>query len=65
MTDAYLSRQEWIEERAAIYEFEAGFTRKEAERMARDTSGFKHTDSSLSVNAGSASETCQGREVAK
>lgn len=26
--------QEWFEERAAIYQFYAGFTRKEAERLA-------------------------------
>lgn len=26
--------QEWFEERAAIYEFDAGFSRREAERLA-------------------------------
>lgn len=27
--------REWIEERAAILEFDAGFSRQEAEKMAR------------------------------
>ncbi len=35
MDDAELSRQEWIEERAAILEFNAGLPRHEAERLAQ------------------------------
>ena len=35
MTDAELSRQEWIEERAAILEFCSGITRLQAELEAR------------------------------
>lgn len=34
VTDAELSRLEWLEERAAILEFMAGFSRADAERMA-------------------------------
>jgi hypothetical protein len=34
MSEAELHREEWIEERAAILEFEAGFPRASAERMA-------------------------------
>ena len=34
MTDAELSRHEWLEERAAILEFRAGYSRAEAERTA-------------------------------
>ena len=33
-TTAATFDQEWFEERAAIYEFEAGFSRQEAERRA-------------------------------
>jgi len=35
MSDAELNRQEWIEERAAILEFDSGFTRLQAELEAR------------------------------
>lgn len=35
MTDADLHREEWIAERAGILEFEAGYTREQAEVMAR------------------------------
>ena len=35
MTDAELHREEWIEERAALREFEAGMPRAAAEVMAR------------------------------
>lgn len=34
MTDADLSRLEWLSERAAILEYDAGYPRKEAERLA-------------------------------
>ncbi|MFM2193449.1 MAG: hypothetical protein RLZZ460_119 [Chloroflexota bacterium] len=34
MTDADLARQEWLDERAAVLEFEAKFPRDEAERLA-------------------------------
>ena len=33
-TPAAVFDQEWFEERAAIYEFDAGFSRQEAERRA-------------------------------
>ncbi|MFO0335556.1 MAG: hypothetical protein ACK53C_11125 [Pseudomonadota bacterium] len=36
MTEAKLHREEWIEERAALLEFEAGYTRAEADRMAAE-----------------------------
>jgi hypothetical protein len=35
MTDADLHRREWIEERAAIREFDGGMPRQQAEVMAR------------------------------
>jgi hypothetical protein len=34
-TDTDLARDEWLAERAAILEFEAGMSRPQAERMAR------------------------------
>lgn len=34
MTDQELHRQEWISERAAIFEFSAGYPRDAAEMMA-------------------------------
>jgi hypothetical protein len=34
MTDADLARQEWLDERAAVLEFDAKFPRDEAERLA-------------------------------
>ena len=36
MTDTALSRQEWIDERAAILEFDAGFERAFAEIIAEE-----------------------------
>jgi len=35
MTDAELHRQEWIEERAGILEFDAGYDRTVAEALAK------------------------------
>lgn len=36
MTEAELHREEWIEERAALLEFEAGLTRELADRRAAE-----------------------------
>ena len=41
MTDYELHREEWIAERAAILEFEAGYPREQAEGIAQQSWAWK------------------------
>jgi hypothetical protein len=61
MTDADLARQEWLDERAAVLEFEAKFPRDEAERLAlvmweskvqRENASAGHGDASGEIAGG-------------
>lgn len=51
MTDAELSKLEWISERAAILEFDAGYPRSEAEVMAEMLWERNHADPELQTIA--------------